>query len=68
MVMSYHWKDCVKGFDMPVKVTATKGKFETVTPGKKWQLLDLNYFDEQDFKVKPESYLIKIEKTTTPLK
>jgi aminopeptidase N len=62
MVMSYHWQNAVKGFAMPVKVTATKGKFETITPNKKWQLIDLNYFDESDFKILPDSYLIKIEK------
>jgi aminopeptidase N len=62
MVMSYHWKNMVKGFEMPIKVTVTKGKFETITPRKKWQLIDLNYFDEKDFKILPDSYLMKVEK------
>jgi aminopeptidase N len=67
MVMSYRWKNAVKGFAMPVKVTVTKGKFETITPRKKWQLIDLNYFDEKDFKIFPDSYLIKVEKMAIPL-
>jgi aminopeptidase N len=64
LVMSYRWKDAVKHFAMPIKVTVTKGKFETITPQKKWQLIDLNYFDELDFKILPDSYLVQIEKST----
>ncbi len=62
LVMSYHWVNMVKGFDLPVKLTATKGTYETVTPQKSWQLIDLNYFDENDFKIEPNKYLIEIRK------
>jgi aminopeptidase N len=62
MVMRYHWKNAVKGFDLPVKVTVTKGKFETITPGKKWQLIDLNYFEEKDFKILENSYLMEVKR------
>ncbi len=64
LVMSYRWKNAVSGFDMPVKITVTKGLYETVVPSQKWQLIDLNYFDEKDFKIKPNSYLMVVEKMT----
>ena len=62
LVMSYRWKEAVSGFDMPVKITVTKGLFETVVPTQKWQLIDLNYFDEKYFKIKSNSYLMIVEK------
>jgi aminopeptidase N len=62
MVLYYRWKNTDKNFEMPIKVTATKGKYETITPRKGWQLLDLNYFEEKDFVVKPNSYLITVQK------
>ncbi len=68
LMMSYHWVNMVKGFDLPVKLTATKGVYETVTPQKSWQLIDLNYFNENDFKIEPNKYLIEIRKTTPALK
>lgn len=61
MVMSYRW-NAVSQFEMPVKVTVTKGKYETITPRARWQLIDLNYFDEADFKIKTDSYLFESKK------
>jgi aminopeptidase N len=63
LVMSYRWKNASKHFEMPIKVTVTKGNFETITPRKKWQLIDLNYFDEKDFKILENRYLMKIEQS-----
>ncbi|MES2779081.1 MAG: M1 family metallopeptidase, partial [Bacteroidota bacterium] len=65
LTMSYRWTKIVRGFEMPIKLTATKGAFETVTPRKSWQLIDLNYFDEKDFKIQSDRYLIDIKKLTT---
>lgn len=62
LTMIYRWSNTVHNFEMPIQVTVTKGKFETITPRKKWQLIDLNYFDEKDFQVKADSYLINIVK------
>ena len=31
-VLSYQWTNCVKGFDMPVKVTTAKDKYELIYP------------------------------------
>lgn len=65
LTMSYRWIKIVGGFEMPVKLTATKGVYATVTPRKSWQLIDLNYFDEKEFKIQPDRYLIEIKKLTT---
>lgn len=62
LTMSYRWLNTVKGFDMPVKVTVTKGSFEMITPTKSWQLIDLNYFDEKDFKIQTDRFLVKVVK------
>lgn len=65
LTVSYRWSKCVNGFEMPIKLTVTKGVFETVTPRKSWQIIDLNYFDEKDFKLQPDRYLIEMKKLTT---
>lgn len=65
LTMSYRWIKMVGGFEMPVKLTATKGMYATVTPRKSWQLIDLNYFDEKEFKIEPDRYLIEIKKLST---
>jgi aminopeptidase N len=62
LTMSYRWSNTVKGFEMPIKITVTKGNFETVTPAKKWQLVDLNYFDEKEFKIQTDRFLLKTKK------
>ena len=65
LTMSYRWVHMVNGFEMPIKVTATKGTYETVTPRKSWQLLDLNYFDVKDFKIQPDRYLMNTKELKT---
>ena len=65
LTVSYRWIHAVTGFNMPIKLTATKGVYETVTPTKNWQLIDLNYFNENDFNIEPHKYLIDIKKIKT---
>jgi len=62
LVVQYCWDRCVKGFELPVKVTVTKGKWDIVTPQKSWQLIDLNYFEESDFKVNTDEILIDLKR------
>lgn len=62
LIMRYRWTNTIKGLDMSIQVTATKNKWETITPRKRWQLLDLNYFDENDFKVNTDHSLILIQR------
>jgi aminopeptidase N len=65
LMVSYRWINAVTGFNMPIKLTATKGVYETVTPTKNWQLIDLNYFNENDFNIEPHKYLINLNKIKT---
>lgn len=58
LIMRYRWANTVKGLNLSIQVTATKNKWETVTPRKRWQLIDLNYFDENEFKVNTDHSLI----------
>lgn len=62
LVVQYRWKTNVKRFEMPIKATMTKDKWEIITPLSSWQLIDLNYFDEKDFKIKTDGYLLKVER------
>ncbi|MCU0440902.1 MAG: M1 family metallopeptidase [Bacteroidia bacterium] len=61
-VVRYRWANAVNNFDMPVYVTVTKNKYEFVTPTKGWQVLDLNYFDENDFKIDTTRSLIQTKR------
>jgi aminopeptidase N len=58
LIMRYRWANTVKGLGMSIQVTATKNKWEVVTPRKRWQLIDLNYFDENEFKINTDHSLI----------
>lgn len=62
LVIRYRWKETVKGFEMPVWVTMTKGKWDMIYPQKEWQLIDLNYFDEKDFKINTDANLFDVKK------
>ena len=46
---------------MPIKATMTKDKWEIITPLRSWQLIDLNYFDEKDFNVQTNHFLINLQ-------
>jgi len=37
--LSYRWANCVKGFDMPVKVSVGKSAEEWISPKEEWQSL-----------------------------
>jgi aminopeptidase N len=58
----YRWANTVGGFEMPVKITVTKGNFDFVTPTKSWQLIDLNFFNKDDFKMQTERFLFDVKK------
>jgi aminopeptidase N len=59
LTMSYRWANTAKKFDLPIKITVTKGTYETVVPARSWQLIDLNYFDPKDFKIQTDRFLLK---------
>jgi aminopeptidase N len=60
--LRYRWSNTIKGFDMPIKMTVTKDKFEFVTPTRSWQIIDLNFFNPDDFKIQTDRSLITIKK------
>lgn len=62
IIVRYRWANTVKGLDMPIKVTMTKDKWETITPMESWQLIDLNFFDESDFKIHTDHFLIQTKR------
>ncbi len=40
-LLSYHWTNCVKGFDMPIRITVTGQKEQWITPTEDWKTLSL---------------------------
>jgi aminopeptidase N len=46
--LEYRWTNCVAGFDMPVKVMLSKGKYEFIQPTSDWKSspwkLDENFY------------------------
>jgi aminopeptidase N len=40
-LLSYHWTNCVKGFDMPVRVTVAGQKEQWIVPTEDWKTLSL---------------------------
>ena len=49
----------VKGFEMPIEATISKNDYQPLTPTTKWRVVDLNYFDPKEFKIKIDYYLIE---------
>ncbi|HYE53606.1 MAG TPA: M1 family aminopeptidase, partial [Chitinophagaceae bacterium] len=39
MRLYFRWIDCVKGFNMPVKVQLMKGKWQTIHPEEEWKYI-----------------------------
>jgi aminopeptidase N len=35
--ITYRWANCVEGFDMPVKVALSRGKYEFIYPTTEWK-------------------------------
>ena len=53
--LSYRWTDCVKGFNLPLKI-----KFKTeqwIRPTEKWQILNLYPEGDNKFSVDPNFYI-----------
>ncbi|MFI5222005.1 MAG: M1 family metallopeptidase [Bacteroidia bacterium] len=61
--LHFRWKNTVSGFDMPIKATISKDIYDFIVPTKSWQIIDLNFFNPDDFKIQTEKFLIKLKKT-----
>ncbi|MEO6683023.1 MAG: M1 family metallopeptidase [Ginsengibacter sp.] len=53
-VWSYRWTNCVKGFDMPVKIILDNGEYEFIHPNESFKPLTKKI---SDFKVDPNFYI-----------
>lgn len=56
-VLSYRWADVVPGFDMPVDVTLSEGKYTRLHPTEAWQRAELSLRRPADFKVDRDFYV-----------
>jgi aminopeptidase N len=60
-VLSYRWKDCVKGFNMPVKVTLEKDKYSFIYPTEVIQNIKTGIQSKNDFRVDENFYVLTAE-------
>jgi aminopeptidase N len=63
LVVRYRWTNTSKNFEMPIRVTMTKDRWDWITPLRQWQLIDLNFFDPAEFQVDTHHFLIKLKET-----
>lgn len=55
--LTYQWTNCVKGFNMPVKVTLSKNKFVFIYPTEVSQTIKTTLKSVADFKIDPNFYV-----------
>ncbi|TNE54635.1 MAG: M1 family peptidase [Bacteroidetes bacterium] len=60
--LSYRWLDCVEGFDMPVKVTMSRGNTQWIQPTTDWQTIKVKGLKKTQFAVDPDFYILVQEK------
>jgi len=56
--LSYRWADVVPGFDMPVRVTLSPGKFALIEPREAWRTATASLPSAADFQVDPNFYVL----------
>ncbi len=55
--IKYRWKNCVEGFNMPVKVWIGKNQSRFITPGSQWQTINIRPRKNADFHVDRNFYI-----------
>lgn len=56
--LSYRWTSCVKGFDMPLKVTLKDQSFSSIYPTTNWKTTGLSsQINKDNFKADPNFYV-----------
>ena len=55
--LSYRWTNVVPGFDMPVEVTISEGKWSVIHPTEVWQTTAVEFRDPSSFRVDPDYYV-----------
>ncbi len=56
--LKYHWVNCVEGFDMPVKVTLSPGKYTFIYPTTQWKSIRCSLSNKDDFQVEENFYVV----------
>jgi len=59
--MRYRWQADVEDFRMPVRVTTSRGMFETVKPAKEWKTKALRDIHPDDFRVAEDQFYISVQ-------
>lgn len=54
--LSFRWTNCVKGFDMPVKVSLDKDKFEFIYPTTEWKSIKAGSNKLKDINIHEDFY------------
>ncbi len=55
--VEYRWTNCINGFDMPVKATLSKGKYEFIYPTTEWKTSPCKVSKKDNFKVDDNFYV-----------
>ncbi len=55
--VEYRWTTCVEGFDMPVKVTLSKGKYDFIYPTTQWKSSPCKLSRNGSFEVAEDFYV-----------
>jgi hypothetical protein len=58
--VKYKWKVDVASFNIPVKVTTSKDKFEFIHPTNNWQVASFQKMEPKDFKVDTDDFYIRV--------
>jgi aminopeptidase N len=62
--LSYRWSDVVPGFDMPVKVSLSKGSLSLIRPTESWQTANVE--NPADFRVDQNFYVVARNVSSNP--
>lgn len=55
--VEYRWTNCIDSFNMPLKVTLQKGKYEFIYPTKEWKNSKTKIQSKADFKIDENFYI-----------
>lgn len=58
--LQYRWINCVEGFDMPVKVTLSPGKYTFIYPTTQWKKVRCALPNKDDFQVEENFYVTAV--------
>ncbi len=57
--LHYRLQSSIKGLEMPILVTLAKDKFDFITAGANWKIIDLPYEDVSNFRIEESKFLVQ---------